>query len=106
MTRIIEGFELPKFKAHFEKWPRTSQSSVSEDGRGKVAGITLTVSVRPFLLSRCAPVSQNVFCMYRSVALPGLFLSEQTLTGVFGMGSSTVHTHISASSGRVYAGWI
>ncbi|BBM99886.1 hypothetical protein MPTK1_1g24640 [Marchantia polymorpha subsp. ruderalis] len=39
VTRIIEGFELPKFKAHFEKWPRTSQSSVSEDGRGKVAAL-------------------------------------------------------------------
>lgn len=37
VTHIIEGFEIPQFKALFEKWP-VSQSSLTEEGRGKVAG--------------------------------------------------------------------
>lgn len=38
ITRVIEGFETVMFKSKFESWSQTSNVTMSEDGRGKVAG--------------------------------------------------------------------
>lgn len=38
IIRIIEGFETVMFRSKFESWPQTTDVTVSEDGRGKVAG--------------------------------------------------------------------
>lgn len=39
ITRIIEGFETLEFRSYFDKWPLNGQHPVSEEGRGKVAGM-------------------------------------------------------------------
>ncbi|CAI8611125.1 unnamed protein product [Vicia faba] len=39
ITRVIEGFETVMFKSKFESWPQTSNVTMSEDGRGKVAAL-------------------------------------------------------------------
>lgn len=38
IIRVIEGFETVMFKSMFDSWPQTTDVTVSEDGRGKVAG--------------------------------------------------------------------
>lgn len=38
MIRVIEGFETVMFKSKFDCWPQETNVTVSEDGRGKVAG--------------------------------------------------------------------
>lgn len=38
IIRVIEGFETVMFKSKFDSWPQTTEVTVSEDGRGKVAG--------------------------------------------------------------------
>eukprot|EP00249_Psilotum_nudum_P014660 c24943_g1_i2 orf=426-1517(-) len=38
ITRVIQGFEPLPFKENFDLWPPSGGTSVSEDGRGKVAG--------------------------------------------------------------------
>jgi hypothetical protein len=39
VTRVIEGFETLEFRSYFDKWPLNGQNNVSEEGRGKVAGM-------------------------------------------------------------------
>lgn len=39
MIRIIEGFETAVFKSKFDRWPQAADVAVSEEGRGKVAGL-------------------------------------------------------------------
>lgn len=43
IIRIIEGFETVLFKSKFDSWPQTPDVTVSEDGRGKVAGMCLII---------------------------------------------------------------
>ena len=50
ITRIIEGFETLEFRSYFEKWPLNGQHPVSEEGRGKVAGILNILSSFSFAL--------------------------------------------------------
>lgn len=38
IIRVIEGFETVMFRSRFDSWPQTTDVTVSEDGRGKVAG--------------------------------------------------------------------
>lgn len=38
IIRLIEGFETVMFRSKFDAWPQTTDVTVSEDGRGKVAG--------------------------------------------------------------------
>lgn len=38
IIRVIEGFETVMFRSKFDMWPETTAVTVSEDGRGKVAG--------------------------------------------------------------------
>lgn len=38
IIRVIEGFETVMFRSKFDSWPQTTDVTVSEDGRGKVAG--------------------------------------------------------------------
>ncbi|KAK1290065.1 Villin-4 [Acorus calamus] len=39
VIRVIEGFETVMFRSKFEAWPQTTEVTVSEDGRGKVAAL-------------------------------------------------------------------
>jgi hypothetical protein len=52
VTRVIEGFETLDFRSNFDKWPLTGQTPVSEEGRGKVAGMQDT-------LAKCNKLSCN-----------------------------------------------
>lgn len=38
IIRVIEGFETVMFRSKFDSWPQITDVTVSEDGRGKVAG--------------------------------------------------------------------
>lgn len=38
MIRIIEGFETVTFRSKFDSWTQETNTTVSEAGRGKVAG--------------------------------------------------------------------
>lgn len=38
VIRVMEGFEAVMFRSKFDTWPQTANVTVSEDGRGKVAG--------------------------------------------------------------------
>lgn len=38
LIRVIEGFETVMFRSKFDSWPQTTEVTVSEEGRGKVAG--------------------------------------------------------------------
>ena len=38
MIRIIEGFETVTFRSKFDTWAQVTNTTVSEDGRGRVAG--------------------------------------------------------------------
>lgn len=38
LISVIEGFETVIFRSKFESWPQTSNATVTEEGRGKVAG--------------------------------------------------------------------
>ncbi|KAL7093110.1 hypothetical protein ACP275_11G022900 [Erythranthe tilingii] len=39
VIRVIEGFETVAFRSKFESWPQSTNVTVSEDGRGKVAAL-------------------------------------------------------------------
>ncbi|XP_073158303.1 villin-4 isoform X1 [Henckelia pumila] len=39
IIRVIEGFETVKFRSKFKSWPQSSNVSVTEDSRGKVAAL-------------------------------------------------------------------
>jgi hypothetical protein len=38
IIRVIEGFETVMFRSKFDSWPQATNVTMSEDGRGKVAG--------------------------------------------------------------------
>jgi hypothetical protein len=50
IARVIEGFETVMFRSKFESWPQTTNVTVSEDGRGKVAGQQLNYLIDYFIL--------------------------------------------------------
>ena len=39
IIRVIEGFETVMFRSKFNSWPQTTNVTMSEDGRGKVAAL-------------------------------------------------------------------
>ncbi|WJX96600.1 Villin-4 [Trifolium repens] len=39
IIRVIEGFETVMFRSKFDSWPQTTNVTMSEDGRGKVAAL-------------------------------------------------------------------
>ncbi|GMJ15596.1 villin 4 [Hibiscus trionum] len=39
LVRVIEGFETVIFRSKFESWPQTTNATVTEDGKGKVAAL-------------------------------------------------------------------
>lgn len=41
MIILTQGYETPQFMFHFDEWPKTTQTSLYEDGLEKVAGIGL-----------------------------------------------------------------
>lgn len=50
IIRVIEGFETVMFRSKFDSWPQTAEVTVSEDGRGKVAGQLLQCFTYVFLV--------------------------------------------------------
>lgn len=38
IIRVIEGFETVMFRSKFDSWPQTTNATMPEEGRGKVAG--------------------------------------------------------------------
>ncbi|KAK8520510.1 hypothetical protein V6N12_004445 [Hibiscus sabdariffa] len=39
LIHVIEGFETVVFRSKFESWPQTTNATVTEDGKGKVAAL-------------------------------------------------------------------
>ncbi|KAJ6355459.1 hypothetical protein OIU77_005950, partial [Salix suchowensis] len=59
IVRVIEGFETVMFKSKFESWPQTTNVTVSEDGRGKVAALLRRQGVNVNGLLKTAPVKEE-----------------------------------------------
>ncbi|KAJ6857100.1 villin-4-like [Populus alba x Populus x berolinensis] len=59
IARVIEGFETVMFRSKFESWPQTTNVTVSEDGRGKVAALLRRQGVNVNGLLKTAPVKEE-----------------------------------------------
>ncbi|XP_024360709.1 villin-2 isoform X1 [Physcomitrium patens] len=60
ITRVIEGFETLEFRSYFEKWPLNGHHTVSEEGRGKVAGILKQQGVNTKGILKGSPVKEEL----------------------------------------------
>ncbi|KAI5585415.1 hypothetical protein POPTR_006G165300v4 [Populus trichocarpa] len=59
VVRVIEGFETVMFRSKFESWPQTTNVTVSEDGRGKVAALLRRQGVNVKGLLKTAPAKEE-----------------------------------------------
>ncbi|XP_068652517.1 villin-4-like isoform X2 [Aristolochia californica] len=59
IIRVIEGFETVMFRSKFEAWPQTTEVTVSEDGRGKVAALLKRQGVNVRGLLKAAPPKEE-----------------------------------------------
>ncbi|KAI9123039.1 hypothetical protein K1719_005928 [Acacia pycnantha] len=59
IIRVIEGFETVMFKSKFDSWPETTEVTVSEDGRGKVAALLKRQGVNVRGLLKADPVKEE-----------------------------------------------
>ncbi|KDP35406.1 hypothetical protein JCGZ_10390 [Jatropha curcas] len=59
IIRVIEGFETVMFRSKFESWPQTTDVTVSEDGRGKVAALLRRQGVNVKGLLKAAPAKEE-----------------------------------------------
>ncbi|KAJ6957952.1 hypothetical protein NC653_039808 [Populus alba x Populus x berolinensis] len=59
IARVIEGFETVMFRSKFESWPQTTNVTVSEDGRGKVAALLRRQGVNVNGLLKTTPVKEE-----------------------------------------------
>ncbi|XP_043719356.1 villin-4 isoform X2 [Telopea speciosissima] len=59
IIRVIEGFETVLFRAKFDSWPQTSDTTVSDDGRGKVAALLKRQGVNVKGLLKAAPAKEE-----------------------------------------------
>ncbi|KAF7838016.1 villin-4 [Senna tora] len=59
IIRVIEGFETVMFKSKFDSWPQTTDVTVSEDGRGKVAALLKRQGVNVKGLLKADPVKEE-----------------------------------------------
>ncbi|XP_042444240.1 villin-5-like isoform X1 [Zingiber officinale] len=57
--RVIEGFETVVFRSKFDKWTQTSEVTVTEDGRGKVAALLKRQGLNVKGLTKAAPVKEE-----------------------------------------------
>ncbi|XP_020265877.1 villin-5-like isoform X2 [Asparagus officinalis] len=59
IIRVIEGFETVVFRSKFASWPQTTDISISEDGRGKVAALLKRQGLNVKGLMKAAPVKEE-----------------------------------------------
>ncbi|CAJ1975880.1 unnamed protein product [Sphenostylis stenocarpa] len=59
IIRVIEGFETVMFRSKFDSWPQTTDVTVSEDGRGKVAALLKRQGVNVKGLLKADPVREE-----------------------------------------------
>ncbi|XP_057430426.1 villin-4-like [Lotus japonicus] len=59
IIRVIEGFETVTFRSKFDSWPQTTDVTVSEDGRGKVAALLKRQGVNVKGLLKADPVKEE-----------------------------------------------
>lgn len=59
IIRVIEGFETVMFRSKFDSWPQTTNVTVSEDGRGKVAALLKRQGVNVKGLLKADPVKEE-----------------------------------------------
>ncbi|KAK9274850.1 hypothetical protein L1049_022104 [Liquidambar formosana] len=59
IIRVIEGFETVMFRSKFNSWPQTTDVTVSEDGRGKVAALLKRQGVNVKGLLKAAPTKEE-----------------------------------------------
>ncbi|ERN07385.1 villin-4 isoform X2 [Amborella trichopoda] len=59
IIRVIEGFETVMFRSKFDSWPSTTDVTVSEDGRGKVAALLKRQGFNVKGLLKAAPVKEE-----------------------------------------------
>lgn len=59
IIRVIEGFETVMFRSKFSTWPQTTDVTVSEDGRGKVAALLKRQGLNVKGLMKAAPPKEE-----------------------------------------------
>ncbi|KAJ8634576.1 hypothetical protein MRB53_008843 [Persea americana] len=59
IIRVIEGFETVMFRSKFNVWPQTTDVTVSEDGRGKVAALLKRQGLNVKGLMKAAPPKEE-----------------------------------------------
>ncbi|OVA00911.1 Villin headpiece [Macleaya cordata] len=59
IIRVIEGFETVVFRSKFDSWPQTTDVTVSEDGRGKVAALLKRQGFNVKGLLKAAPAKEE-----------------------------------------------
>ncbi|CAN6915367.1 unnamed protein product [Brassica oleracea] len=60
MIRIIEGFETVPFRSKFDTWAQVTNTTVSEDGRGRVAALLQRQGVNVRGLMKAAPPKEEI----------------------------------------------
>ncbi|KAE9598731.1 putative villin/Gelsolin, ADF-H/Gelsolin-like domain-containing protein [Lupinus albus] len=56
---VIEGFETVMFRSKFESWPQTTDVTVSEDGRGKIASLLKRQGINVKGLFKADPIKEE-----------------------------------------------
>ncbi|KAK8319521.1 hypothetical protein V6Z12_A13G248500 [Gossypium hirsutum] len=59
LIRVIEGFETITFRSKFESWPQTTNATVTEEGRGKVAALLQRQGLNVKGLLKAAPEKEE-----------------------------------------------
>ncbi|ONK65521.1 uncharacterized protein A4U43_C07F37960 [Asparagus officinalis] len=59
IIHVIEGFETVVFRSKFASWPQTTDITISEDGRGKVAALIKRQGLNVKGLMKAAPVKEE-----------------------------------------------
>eukprot|EP01018_Ginkgo_biloba_P014879 Gb_25295 [translate_table: standard] len=59
VTRVMEGFETVMFRSNFDVWPQNADTTLSEDGRGKVAAMLKRQGFNVKGLLKAAPVKEE-----------------------------------------------
>lgn len=59
IIRVIEGYETVAFRSKFDSWSQSTETSVSQDGRGKVAALLQRQGVNVKGLLKAAPEKEE-----------------------------------------------
>ncbi|KAG6520950.1 hypothetical protein ZIOFF_018015 [Zingiber officinale] len=60
ITQVVQGYETHSFKSNFESWPAGTGTTISEDGRGKVAALIKQQDVDFKGASKGSPVNEEI----------------------------------------------